>query len=382
MRLYLFSVFIGVLLLGCGQSTQTETLTRGSPTPSPAQSSGMCLGNCSTPNEALLDFRDVYEVSEANCDVKDIQAINGRSGLESYYLASCGGPVQVYRFSSNGNQTKVTNCSALGGVQSFAVAQSETDAFVAYTCEVQTRIVDLMLKNLSTNGAPIKVDTIQNLTPQITLTFNGIGKQLGLAWPGSFKRFSSGGVQIGGSLKVSDNQSNQVNVTISKNGTWQLLATTNSSSQCSKVNSFGTLECNGKAIAESGLAYPVLTARGNLIGIDVWSYRFISRTFQADTCTDSALATAQFRSEAFEKILGAAAVSEKLTAVLGISRSKKIVVGVFDDSNGFSMVNEVVIADFDSKATAQILKVGNEIVVSYSKDGIARISKTQLLVTK
>ena len=295
-------------------SVTTDTTSAGgdnSGTNSSTKSLGTstCLsGNCNPPSTSIYDFANVFPITPNGCsNVTGVRTFDTGQNLMHFLNANCGSRNQVYSLTTSytgesaTTPTNLTNSCNAGstGVTDFTIDKGSSGYLLAYTCYINSTSYTTHMLPINSSGNPGNASLIATATSSgsYSLAWNPTVETYGFANLNQFQRYNQSGAAIAGpdSLGV-QTQYNRFNFVVA--GKWMLFnyGVINNSwtNYCSKIDSTGTLQCNGvdlsrKQVPIYGYTQKLLSYDNNLTatGFDPSTCSKISRSEEYGQLTNT-----------------------------------------------------------------------------------------------
>ena len=247
---------------------------------------------------------------------------------------------------------------------------------LVYSCKASASQYDLKSIPVNFSGSPSTSVAVESLTssPSLRAAWNGTANAYGLARDSGFRRLSTSGITVGGSIATTSYPPKFINVV---SGNWILVSGYGGSNSkyCSKINSSASLQCNQVSI---GYAESLLDGTNLLSSYDVYN-GLKQHSLDLAGCTASDGNTNAGITNAVSSvggILDAVSLSSSLGAASWLTTSSKaLIIGVFSKTNTDNIYSEASVANYTTAITdvnTQIIQ--NKIYVAYAIDGALKVN--------
>ena len=395
------STHIGMILffafVGCGEdrsynnpSDPANAPNASSPaaagtTPEKNAPEACLLATCNPPANTVYDFQTTFNLTPAGCSsVTNIKMFDTGSGLIFFFDENCGVRQSVYSLSSSytgtltGASTNLTaDCISTTGINTWAIARGTGEYMLVYSCQASTSLYNIKSIPVNFSGSPSTSVVVESLTssPVLRAAWNGTANAYGLVRDSAFRRLSTLGVTVGGSIATTSYPPRFMNVV---SGNWIFVSAygSNSSSYCSKINSSAALQCNGVSI---GYAEAFLDGT-NFLSTDYYNSnpRVMQHTLDLAGCSASTGNTnfGITNTVGGGGFLDAVSISSSLGAAAWLTTSSKaLIIGVFSKTTSDNIYSEASVANYTTAITdvnTQIIQ--NKIYVAYAIDGALKVN--------
>ncbi len=367
--------------------TEPSGATEGgnSPTGSGTHGEYCLLATCNPSAGTVYDFQTSFTLTPAGCSsITNVKMFDTGSGLIFFFDANCGVRQSVYSLNSSytgtptGASTNLTaDCTSTTGINTWAIARGIGEYMLVYSCKASASQYDLKSIPVNFSGSPSSSVAVESLTsgPSLRVAWNGTANAYGLARDSGFRRLSTSGITVGGSIATTSYPPKFMNVV---SGNWILVSGYGlpNLKYCSKINSSASLQCNQVSI---GYAEALLDGKILLSSYDHSHDGLRQHSLDLAGCTASDGNTNAGITNAVSSvggILDAVSLSSSLGAASWLTTSSKaLIIGVFSKTNTVNIYSEASVANYTTAITdvnTQIIQ--NKIYVAYAIDGNVRVS--------
>lgn len=208
-----------------------------------------CSGSsCSTPKEALLDFKQSESLVPENCKVSKMKPFVEGENLRIFMLAKCTAKTELFSLKASvegeasETTTRVSECA--NDVMSFGVDKGPDGYLVAYRCKIDSGNSSIGIKLMGQNDTLGDEKLYANVDSRafyqnIDISWNETGSAFTLAGLDLIQRFDSKGQELGGRIEA---RMPSIKSTRVASGHWNFLAGSSSlSTYCSRLDDKGNL---------------------------------------------------------------------------------------------------------------------------------------------
>ena len=303
------------------------------------------------------------------------------SGLALLFDANCGVRTQVYSLNisytgtANGRPTVLTSdCTTSNGISNWDAAKGSTEYMLVYSCQTASNAYNIKSVPITLAGSAGTSVALESVTSnyQMRAAWNGTASAYGMVEPGAFRRLSTAGAVIGGSIATASEDPWSIGVT---NGTWVVGSGDRTYyNYCSKINSSGTLQCNRVSISYAD----VFLDSSTILSAYQGSGSLKVRSFDVSNCTsaDGNTISGITNNVSLLGIRDSISLSSTLAAsVWTTSTSKSLIVGVFSKTTADNIYTEAAVANYTTSITdAHMQIIQNKIYVAYAIDGALKVN--------
>lgn len=345
-------------------------------TTNPDVSGSQCLTlACSPPSGSVYNFSKSFAVGATGCsNIQKVRTFDTGTGLIIFYSANCGTRNHVYStlsdYAGDGQTTPVllsADCnSGSTGVKSYTIDKGTTGFLMAYECNPSSGSYTTRIVAINSGGSPTAVSTYESLTTSKSyiMAWNATASTFGLARAGQFQRYNESAVAVGGPIATNSQTlyQNFVNA-----GNWFLI-NDYSYAACSKINSAGSLLCNG--INMTG-TYKAAGAMATTLVNQYASSSFNTFTINTTDCTATKDADGMNTTNTIVASFGAMQLNTSISAYLFKSANSLI----FTTFTPTQIYSENSVAGYStSMGDAEAKVINTKVYVSYDKDGAGFVS--------